>query len=376
MKKLLFMAILLISVSDIFAFTTQGNWRWRKDDGSQTTATWIAAQNTSFVLSDTTSAIRLRIELYNDTADAGGLLDDAIFEDSSNLPGARWDIIAVVPDADDPFRLAGSSANLTDLEPTTKQLAASHAASFLAGRVMVATDSFPNATVPARTGTEYEFVIKPTGNIKPSVTYYFRVNAAKYIHPLPILTTGAVLPVQLVNFSINKDGKKVKLQWSTASEQNNDRFEVEKSIDGSAWKNIATVKGNGTSSQAQHYSSYDASPANGINYYRLKQVDVDGRSNISDIRSIRFNDASKTIISVSPNPVRGVINFKLDNINASNLVAVFSDVNGTILYQQKYKNVQANTINKLNLSQPPAAGVYILKLQADGLSESIRVVVQ
>ena len=376
MKKLLLMAILLSSVSEIFAFGTMGNWRWRKDDGSQTTATWIAAQNTSFVLTDTTSAIRLRIEIYNDPTEPGGFLDGAILEDSSNLPGATWDTIKLTADANAAFVLAGASPNVTNLQATTQQLTSPHATLYQAGQVIVSSESLPSSTVGNNTGTEYEYVIKPTTNIQPSVTYYFRVNATNYFNPLPTLTTGAVLPVQLVNFSVIKDGKKVKLQWSTASEQNNDRFEVEKSIDGSVWKNIATVKGMGTSSQAQHYNSYDASPASGINYYRLKQVDVDGRSNISDIRSIRFNEASKAIISVSPNPVRGVVNFKLDNISASNLVAVFSDVNGTILYQQKYKNVQANTINKLNLSQPPAAGVYILKLQADGLSESIRVVVQ
>ncbi|MEP7141853.1 MAG: T9SS type A sorting domain-containing protein [Ferruginibacter sp.] len=378
MKKLLLLAILLASFNSIFAeFTTQGSWRWRKDDGSQTTATWIAAQNVVPVISSTADLLRLRIELYNDPLTPGGTLTDALFEDSSDAPGAHWDTIKLAADADDPFILAGSSPNVVNLAPTTQQLSAPHYTTFQAGKVIVSSEKLPSSTVGDNGGTEYEYVIKPTLNLQPSTTYYFRVDAANYVtgRPLPSLTTAATLPVQLSGFSVKKEGKKVGLYWSTSSEQNNDRFEAERSNDGRTWSTIATVKGNGTSNAAHTYDSYDLKPVNGINYYRLKQYDLDGRYVLSATKSLKFDAHSVAIISVLPNPVKGAVNFKLD-IDATNVSAIFSDGNGKVINKEIFKNLQANTVNKLNLKQQPAAGVYILKLQGEGISESIKVVVQ
>ena len=89
MKKILLLTALLVTSYNLFAFTTQGVWRWRKDDGSETTATWRADQNTPITISSTDSIIRLRIELYNDInnngSNSGGLLDGARFEDSMQV---------------------------------------------------------------------------------------------------------------------------------------------------------------------------------------------------------------------------------------------------------------------------------------------------
>lgn len=382
MKKLFLLTVLLSCFSSIFAFTTQGNWRWRKDDGTQATATWIAAQNTPIVLANNTDTLRLRLELYNDPKNAddgsGGLLDGAFFEDSSNVPGATWGKIRVVPAAGDPFKLVGTSPNVTNLEPTTQQLTSPHVGAFAPGKMILSTDSLPKSSVGDATGTEYEYVIVPTTNLQPNVTYYFRVNAAIYPDSLtlPSLSTAAVLPVKLTAFSVRTDGKKVTLNWTTESELNNDRFEVEKSTDGSSWRSIATVKGNGTSNSTQNYTSYDDQPATGVNYYRLKQFDLDGKFSISDVRSLRFGSSQNVVVSISPNPVRDVVNFKLSGRAATNVMAIFSDANGKVIHQQKFTNLQDGTLNQLNLRQKPMAGMYILKLQGEGMSESIKVVVQ
>src|SRR6185295_9857457 len=91
MKKILLLTVLLTSCYSVFAFTTQGVWRWRKDDGSETSATWRAAQSTPITIASMDSIIRLRIELYNNGS--GGLLDGALFEDSSDEVGGHWDTI-------------------------------------------------------------------------------------------------------------------------------------------------------------------------------------------------------------------------------------------------------------------------------------------
>lgn len=377
MKKILLTAFLLVSLSEIFAFTTQGSWRWRKDDGSQTTATWRAEQNVPITINSTTETLRLRIELYNDPAKAGGVLDGVFFESSTD--NITWDTIKTVIDKNQPFILAGTSTYVTDLEATTQQLTSPHYATFVAGKVVVATAKVPFPTaLKAGQGTEFEYVFKPTANIKQATTYYFRVDAATYIpaNPLPSLTTDQALGVSLTNFNVQKEGANVAIKWSTASEQNNDRFEIERSLNLNDWKVISTVKGSGTSNDVHNYETRDIDPAAGLNYYRLKQYDLDGQFTLSEIRSVNLSSNSQSVLSVFPNPVRDAINFKLNYAGASNVSVSLINISGKIIHQEEIKSVEDGKLYKLNLSQKPASGVYILNLQAKGLSENIKIVIQ
>ena len=84
----------------------------------------------------------------------------------------------------------------------------------------------------------------------------------------------------------------------------------------------------------------------------------------------------KSIIFVSPNPSRSGINFSILNRSASNVEATLTTTNGNTIHREIFNNVQPNSINKLNLKQQPAPGVYILKIKAEGLSESVKVVIE
>jgi hypothetical protein len=375
MKKLLFTAILLISISDIFAFTTQGSWRWRNDDGSEASATWKAAQNAPITISGSAETLRLRIELYNDPANPGGLLDDAYFEVSSD--SLSWDTLKTVADKGQPFVLVGTSPNVTDLMATTQQLTSPHAASFAPGKVIVSSTQLPPATVGTGFGTEYEYVFKPTANLKSGATYYFRVDAANYIaaNPLPSLKVAGVLSVTLSDFFVKKDGKKAVLRWTTSSEQNNDHFEVERSNNLKEWTTIATTTGNGTSNEVYNYEVYDQSPSNGVNYYRLKQFDLDGRFTLSAVTSLNFFAARGTAVTVSPNPIVDGIHFTINNADANNVSVLLINTNGKTVYREQIKNVSAGRNYKLNMQQKPAPGMYILNLRAEGISENIKIII-
>jgi len=85
------------------------------------------------------------------------------------------------------------------------------------------------------------------------------------------------LPVELLEFTARSLNEKVQLDWTTASELNNDRFEVERSLDLNEWKFIGKLNSQGNSIQPQYYRLYDESPVKGIQYYRLKQFDIGGR---------------------------------------------------------------------------------------------------
>ena len=123
-------------------------------------------------------------------------------------------------------------------------------------------------------------------------------------------SVGTVLPVTLQSFTVKADGNTALLEWLTASELNNDHFEIERSADGRVFSRIGRVAGNGTTNVTQDYRFVDATPLNGNNYYRLAQVDIDGRIEYSQIRLLSFNaQAGKMIIS--PNPATVALNILL-----------------------------------------------------------------
>ena len=376
MKKVLLLVTLIVTSYHVFAFTTQGVWRWRKDDGSETTATWRADQNTPITIASTDSTLRLRIELYNNGG--GGTLDDALFEDSSNEAGAFWDTIRLTPGINsNAFVLAGTSPNVTDLQATTHQLSGQAAPyTFTAGKMIVATEKLPKQTVAKGNTTEFEYVFKPTANMKPGVTYYFRVDAATYLigYQFPSLTTAAVLPVTLSSFKVEANNNQAIITWTTASETNSSRYEVERSADGKTYISIATVKSNGTTTASHSYQVVDSRPLNGNNYYRIKQYDVDGSFKISEIRSVKMT-LQNALVNVYPNPSHGDVNFSIQNYTGASLKAVLMNASGKMVHREAIA-VSTSGSYKLHLTSKLSAGIYMLKLEGDGLSETVRVVVQ
>jgi len=98
--------------------------------------------------------------------------------------------------------------------------------------------------------------------------------------------TDYIVPVELISFNVKVDGNNVQLNWATATELNNSGFEIYKSSDNNNWKVIAFVLGYGTSSELKNYSFIDEEIKNGKYYYRLKQIDYDGKFEYSEIEEI------------------------------------------------------------------------------------------
>ena len=143
-----------------------------------------------------------------------------------------------------------------------------------------------------------------------------------------------VLSVNLTHFDAKADGNRVLLNWKTASEVTNSHFEVEKSLDGSIFNSIANVTGAGTTDAQSDYSATDLFPANGINYYRLKQVDKDGKFNYSKVLAVQFGLAINAV-STYPNPAKDVLNFTTNDFPIS--IQVRNTV-GNSVYQTKIFN--------------------------------------
>ncbi len=178
------------------------------------------------------------------------------------------------------------------------------------------------------------------------------------------------LPVKLQYFNAAKDGARAALQWGTASEQGNTGFEVERSADGKSFNKIGfapTQAPGGNSQAALSYRFTDSDPLDGLNYYRLKQIDKDGKSVLSEVKVLSFAGASA--IEVYPNPAKnGMVHVKGSNI---------TDISAyTISGQRVNIQVHYNPIENRIEFPAHASGAYVLRIVAGGTIHTIKVAVQ
>lgn len=172
------------------------------------------------------------------------------------------------------------------------------------------------------------------------------------------------LPVELVNFKGElKEDKTTLLTWSTASELNNDYFDVQrKKQDGSGWENIGQIDGFGNSSKLISYSFIDKNPNTGENYYRLNQVDFDGKSEYSPTIMVKLDGATtetKDAFIIYPNPVRNEIWIKSEKeiVDNQNILLEVFDVSG----QKVFASMMDESEKRLDLSEYQR-GIYLIKV--------------
>ena len=167
-----------------------------------------------------------------------------------------------------------------------------------------------------------------------------------------------VLPVELINFKANYNRDKVYLNWQTASELNNDYFVVEKSLDKSIedanWEEVVRVKGAGTINTISNYGITDdnVNTNDKVIYYRLKQVDYDGKFAYSNIVAVSLQDVQD--FQVYPNPSVGVFKVRGFSDNFTSSVDVYNN-----LGQLVYTIVAKNNV-EIDISSQPS-GIYFVK---------------
>jgi len=113
--------------------------------------------------------------------------------------------------------------------------------------------------------------------------------------------SGTPFPIELLSFEALRQGEEVRLDWSTLTETNNALFSIERSADGVQFEEILSQSGAGTSQEIRHYSAVDTRPLYGLNYYRLKQTDIDGNFSYSNTILVNFFTDE---LRVYPNPVQ------------------------------------------------------------------------
>jgi hypothetical protein len=172
------------------------------------------------------------------------------------------------------------------------------------------------------------------------------------------------LPVKLTAFEASvKSQNQVGLNWQTASENNNSYFTLAKSKDGKTFAQLSTVKSKGENGAS--YSTVDFSPFAGINYYRLSQTDINGKTEVLGIRSVKLASLKETGISVYPNPVvNGFINIQSQNLNGLNAVSLY-DLSGKEIISGQVDFVNGLASYKLPLVL--TKGVYVLAVADEKL---------
>ena len=145
-----------------------------------------------------------------------------------------------------------------------------------------------------------------------------------------LLNAFNILPVELTSFDGRPKVKTIDLQWVTASETNNDYFAVEKSTNGIDFKALTKIDGRGTTSLETKYNWTDSSPNDGLNYYRLLQVDFNSDKFYSDIIVIEF-EADRSEIQVYPNPTLKELNINLPENWEGETSIVIYDFYGSLI---------------------------------------------
>ena len=171
----------------------------------------------------------------------------------------------------------------------------------------------------------------------------------------------STLPVELLSFDAQTNGKTVDLTWTTASERNNAGFNIERSNDGKTFDKIGFIKGSGTTTEKQNYTFTDNTPLSTTAYYRLQQVDFDGSKVSSNIISVESKDEVKGV-KIYPNPSQdGLVSIEIavgrDAINRVSTGVTITNALGQIFFQDKAKTQNQWQLDVNNW----VSGVYFVR---------------
>jgi len=220
--------------------------------------------------------------------------------------------------------------------------------------------------------------ITSSSDIEDPRNYISGYNATTASDHLPVYSRflfNQTLPVNLKDFSASLKNKIILIRWLTTAEFDNNRFIVERSGDGKHFNSIAALQGKGTGTGTMNYQSIDSFPLPGINYYRLTQVDVDGKIKLSNIVAVNVGVGATGTLRIYPNPVGSnlLISFQSD-LSSDNAAQILS-IDGQVLLRAKGNIREINQELNNNISRLKA-GIYLFDISNSREHQSVRFVKQ
>lgn len=192
------------------------------------------------------------------------------------------------------------------------------------------------------------------------------------------------LPISLVSFTAKPDGdNRVKLDWVTASEENNDYFTVERSKDGVNFEEVLTKPGAGNSNVMKYYTDYDNSPLSGLSYYRLKQTDFNGEFTYSNAVPVEFDGPEQDIdFTLYPNPASASfgdniqVTINTEGMEEGAVTVNIVDMSGKIVISKQLRSNGATLLTSLCSASELNSGMYTVVMVIGKKQVSKKLIVQ
>lgn len=172
----------------------------------------------------------------------------------------------------------------------------------------------------------------------------------------------AVLPVELLDFTARPENNQVLVQWTTATEINNDYFTIERSVDGILYEELAIVDGAGNSTAQLEYAIYDAHPYPGTSYYRLIQTDFNGARTIYGPIPVNISTTENFMVSIFPVPSdASPINMSFFLPSDGEVKVEFFDLPGKLIDSKIFYMTEGIHMSVLDETGVLAPGMYIVR---------------
>jgi|CXWL01.1.fsa_nt_gi hypothetical protein len=228
----------------------------------------------------------------------------------------------------------------------------------------IAPVNVPTITMPGLSAiTDYNFACQAVGSVGPS----------GYTATQTFTTLGITLPVDGVEIKARRQGTNVLVGWSTQSEQNSARFDVERSIDGINFTRIGQVQAAGYSTSLRNYRFTDFNVTKSMLFYRLKMVDADGSYKLSTIRVVAKTDADMQGFLLYPNPAISNVTIVLNEVASEDMQLQVTNQMGQIVRTTRL--IKGTQLINLDISKLPK-GIYVVRLTGSKVVQVNKLVVQ
>lgn len=198
-------------------------------------------------------------------------------------------------------------------------------------------------------------------------------NSTLYVDNVYFYNT--LLPINFSEFKVTRKNNAAFLEWGTAFEQNNKGFSIERSSDAINWKEINFINAINTGNGDHSYSATDLTPVTGMNYYRIKQVDFDGRTAYSSTKYLNFENNHSIKLVLFPNPAKDKVTIALTTIESNIAHYFIVGTNGKVVQKGEFDKSMSNSVQTINVKNI-ARGTYILLITDGTKKQSAKLILQ
>lgn len=188
------------------------------------------------------------------------------------------------------------------------------------------------------------------------------------------------LPVTFMTVTAARRGADALVSWTTATEQNTARFEVQRSLDGTTFETISQVEAAGNSSTIRRYQQLDMNVTQlGTSkvYYRIKSVDLDGSTGLSPVTMLNLNHEGGVVVSAVPNPFSRNLNLHISTATKGDAVVTITDVAGRTLHTMELELAAgATSVPMASYFEGLSAGIYHISISTTESTQRVKVVKQ